>query len=577
MISKMTGKDRLIRLGPILLITIIGVFTYYNSLLNAFVWDDETLIINNQLIRSYKYIGDIFKGLTPQGGRGGGTFYRPLTSLSYMLDYSNWRLWSLGYHLTSVLLHIINSLLVYFFIKRISKGRNIALLTASLFLLSPVLSEVVNFISARSDLLMGMLFLLSLLFFIDYRRANLKIYYFGSIFCFILSLLSKEMALILPFAVIFYDWVFVYRARGRPRARYIKDYAPYFLVILFYIALRVLLAHSGSVNLTLEHRVTNVDLLYRLLTTAKVIFLYFRLLIFPYDLHVERRIAVARSIFEPGVFLSLAGLVVLGVFLVYLYKKNKLAFFGLGWFFLTLLPASNIYPLNAFMGEGWIYIPAIGFWLLLSLGFERLVKISSVASKRFLYAGLILFLSLQIYFTVSRSLDWRSPLSFYLKDIKHAPYSAIVRANLGVEYFRLGDFKKAEHEFYLSTQLYNRCSVAHHNLGAVYERKNRFDAAIAEFKKSIEIDDFYLAYLSLGTLYIRLGEFDLAVEALTEAKEAAPYNAAARYNLGYAYYKKGDNKKAAQEFSAAIELDKKYVFVNNWVKYVDRHNKDAGE
>ncbi len=134
----------------IILIIFITALVYANSLKNSFVWDDYVVIVDNNFVKSWKNFPAIFRKsyLSPFIKSGsyffvdssigsGETSYRPVVTLSYFFDYSLWRLNAFGYHLTNLLLHITNAVLLYFLINLIAKNKKIALLSSLLFALHP--------------------------------------------------------------------------------------------------------------------------------------------------------------------------------------------------------------------------------------------------------------------------------------------------------------------------------------------------------------------------------------------------------------------------------------------------------
>jgi hypothetical protein len=149
-----------------LVIAFAIVLVYANTLVNQFVWDDNVTIVRNNFIKSWSNVPRIFSKsyLSPFVRTGssyspdirvssGETSYRPIATLSYMLDYSIWKLNPFGYHLTNLALHLINAILIYLLINALTRNKNTALLASLLFALHPVNSEAINNISNRKDLL----------------------------------------------------------------------------------------------------------------------------------------------------------------------------------------------------------------------------------------------------------------------------------------------------------------------------------------------------------------------------------------------------------------------------------------
>ena len=156
------NKQRLI---AAILIVLVGFGCYFNSLTSPFIWDDTGLITDNFLIKDFKYTGKIFSTDLFNQKSTGNNFYRPLQSLSYMLDYHFFKLDAYGYHLTNVILQIIVGLLVYSFILIICGDGLTSLLTALFFMVHPIYVESVTYISGRADILVALFLLLSLILF----------------------------------------------------------------------------------------------------------------------------------------------------------------------------------------------------------------------------------------------------------------------------------------------------------------------------------------------------------------------------------------------------------------------------
>ena len=138
----------------ILFIALIIIIVFSGSLKNGFVWDDKYLILNNPYVKSWSYIPHIFGTQLYSGSGVESNFYRPFQLLSFSIDYFIWGANPYGFHLTSLGLHILNSIPVYLILLAINPSLSIAFLVALFFALSPTISGITYYISARSDLLM---------------------------------------------------------------------------------------------------------------------------------------------------------------------------------------------------------------------------------------------------------------------------------------------------------------------------------------------------------------------------------------------------------------------------------------
>ncbi|MBU1912055.1 MAG: glycosyltransferase family 39 protein, partial [Candidatus Omnitrophica bacterium] len=217
----------------ILFIALIIVIVFSNSLKNNFAWDDKFLIVNNPHIKDPVYISRIFNNQLYEGDGMHSNFYRPVQLFSFMIDYCIWKLNPFGYHLTSLLLHIVNSALVYIIILAISASPYMAFITASLFSIAPAISGITFYTPARSDLLMALFLFLSIWFFIRYTQKGKGLLYALSVISFGLSLGCKEMAVMLPFLLA----LEIFRNPKKDKAPY-KLLFPYLAVLLVYALLR---------------------------------------------------------------------------------------------------------------------------------------------------------------------------------------------------------------------------------------------------------------------------------------------------------------------------------------------------
>jgi tetratricopeptide (TPR) repeat protein len=470
-------------------IAVLGVISYANSLGNDFVFDDRALVVKNEYIKDAKFIPQI---LTPEAPytetESEGSFYRPIQSFSFLCDYAIWKLKPLGFHITNLLLHIFNAILVYLFILLLLEGspfynsNSIALITALLFVVHPIHTQAVSYISGRADLLGASFFLLSGVSFIQYARSvkNRFYYYLCSLAFFILGLLSKETVMILPLALLLYIWFTQSKADKKAGA---KGLVGFFAVTGLYVAFRLfVLGYSMSVLLPR-------DLYTRILTFLRALFTYFRLLVFPYDLHIERFVAPRTTFFEPQVLLSALLLLAIWMSLSQVRKSLKPCAFGFLWFFVLLLPVSNvIIPLNTRMAEHWLYLPSIGFFLIFAnLFVEKIMP----AFKKMSIIFLIIILGLYSLVTFRQNTYWRDNLSLFKRALTYSPENHRLHNNLGVIYFETGVIGSAIAHFKAAIKLKPDYKDAYYNLGRVYAGLRHYRDAAHVWKEALAIDPDY--------------------------------------------------------------------------------------
>lgn len=494
----------------IFIIAILGVAVYSNSLNGAFIWDDEFLVENNTYIRSPDNIGNLF---TKNIGAGAGRIfkpYRPFQMLTYMMDYFLWGLDVKGYHITNTLLHILVALTIYWLITILYSDRLLSFLTSTLFLVHPIHTEAVSYISGRADSLAALFMLLCLIFYIKYlHNENKNFFYCFMTVSYIFAVFSRESSLILPFLVLLYHYAFRKKIKMKPFSTIIC--ITFLFVFLRHMVLRSLV-FPAFVSSTLLQRIPGIFV---------ALSSYLRLLLVPSHLHLGYGDKLW-SLFCPQ---AITGIIIffLSVFLlIYAYRKrgvNNLVFFAVSWFFLTLLPQSNIYPISAYMAEHWLYLPSIGFFLLIAQ-----LLVSLFRAKRGKFISVICMVTLVAFYantTIKQNNYWKDPIVFYTTSLKYSPDNP---------------------------KLYN-------NLGKLYSDEGKHENAIDVYKKAIEIKPHSTFYYNLGNEYYAVGDAEQAIASYQQAIEIGPNFSDAHYNLGIAYESLGMYEKAIAAFRQAMALN----------------------
>jgi tetratricopeptide (TPR) repeat protein len=539
----------------IIFFILITIIIYTNSLFNPFIWDDLDLVYKNLLIRSFSnfrkiFVVDLFY---KSGEIASSNFYRPIQNFSYMLDYHFFGLNPFGYHLSNIILHILNVILVYFLILFITRKRSAAFITGLLFAVHPVHTEAVTYISGRADLLVCLFMLLSITFFISYsryRKSRKNIFYLLSLFCFVLALLSKELAIIFPLVLLLYDFTFrkdIFSDLGV----FIKRYVVFILIDLIYIILRLT---KLQFNLGEGIYLTGHYSLYsRLIIFFHVFNIYFRILFLPLDLHMCRIFTLSLRILNPITFLCILSFLLSIVLLIYSYRKSKnIIFFSGVWYLIMLVPQSGLfYPINAFMADHFLYLPSIGFFLI--IGF----LLSRYCSRKILIIIVILIIGFYAPITVIRNYEWRNEEFFYKQIIERSPYCVDSYLNLGVYYRDRGLYKDAEKNFRKALSLKYNAHLAHYYLADVFVRMQRYDEAIEELNTILEIlPGFKRAeiYNNLGYIYQMKKDYNKAINNYRYSLEIKPEFDVARFNLVSIYLKQDQKEKTLSEFEKILGL-----------------------
>ncbi|MFH1753986.1 MAG: tetratricopeptide repeat protein [Candidatus Omnitrophota bacterium] len=542
-------KNRVIFIAAALII-FLGLAVYANSLNGEFLWDDLHLIKENVYIKDWSNIGAIFTKDT-RGVLGGITYYhRPIQMLSYMVDHSLWGLNHRGYHLTNILLHILAALAMYWLLNIIFKDRTLSLLASALFVVHPVHTEAVAYISGRTDPIAAVFMLLCIIFYIKHLASKSVKTYAVMLLSYTLALLSRESSLILPLLLLLCHYAFIAINPPTPGKRNGIDHRqllPVLAVTFVYIFLRF-----TALSPLLPDAPASSALLQRIPGFYVAIIDYIRLLVWPFGLHMEYGNRIF-SITDTKFILSVSMLTIL---LFSIFKKRGssiVALFSIGWFFIALLPVSNIYPVGAYMAEHWLYLPSVGFFLILADALLRAYR-----TERFKITAAGLMISLLIFYsclTIKQNGYWKDPIAFYKRTLVYSPGSWKTYNNLGIIYFSMGNNIEAVHMFKKSIEINPKNPEIYYSLGYTYYSADSIKEAISQFKKAIEVDPKHVrSYNSLGAAYARTDRGQDAVDLFNKVLEIDPDHTPAHINLAKAYYDKGEFNLAAKHCYKAIEL-----------------------
>ena len=186
-----------------LLFIALPVILYANTLGGDFIWDDEYLIEKNRYLESWHFLPEIFQSSLHHFAPVQSNYYRPLQGMTYLFDRMLWGKGVWGHHLTNIVLHGMVGFLSYRLLIALGMGFPISFWTALFFLIHPLHTEAVGYISGRADSLYALFILLSILSFYRFLKGKSFAFYLLSLGSFILALLSKEIAVVLPFLLIF--------------------------------------------------------------------------------------------------------------------------------------------------------------------------------------------------------------------------------------------------------------------------------------------------------------------------------------------------------------------------------------
>lgn len=519
-----------------LIIIAVTFIVFANALDGGFVFDDESVVVNNSSIQD---LSNIPKFFTAEEGfhKVIGKYYRPLVSASYAVDFSIWGLNPYGFHLTNIIIHCIASMLLFRIFQLLFwryKYRNIfSLLTALIFAVHPVHTEAVTWISGRTDSMVTLFFFASFIFYLEYTReqkhdrrtgqivsvqTHRPVYLYLSLLFYAVGLLCKEMLVTMPVIILLYD--FVYR---RKDLDYLKKNA--FVYILFGVITVAFMLIRHNLLKDIPDRETYLyffgkDDVTAIATMLKTIPVYFRLLFAPFGLlyHYNGVIRDSDSFLDLPVVLSALFILLLIYASYFFYKRDSIVSFAILFFLVTLLPVMNIVPTMNLMAERFLYL--VSFSLVIVIAHLCMLG-SSKRDKGILLAGMVVIIGSMSFLTYARNKDWKDNNTLYSS--AEGIEGNVLLVNRGNIFANMQKYDDAAKLYKRAIELRENSLLAHHNLGLVYILKGNLDSAEIRFKRGIQIDPYAPdGYFQMATISNMRNKKDDAIYYLEKLQTVFP-------------------------------------------------------
>ena len=526
--------------GVIVIITFIA---YIPALKAGFVWDDNTFLTANPLIKAPD--GLYWLWFTTESPD-----YFPLVSTSLWLEWRLWGMNAVGYHFTNVLLHAISAIVLWRVLKRLKIP--CAWLAAAVFAIHPVNVESVAWITERQNTLPMVFYLLSILFYLRfYAKIHLR-WYVLSLVMFALGLLAKTSVVMLPVVLLLCVW-------WEKKAVTFKDLlrtVPFFALSGIFGLVTIWFQYNRAIG----QEVIRADSFFsRLATAGCAVWFYLYKAIIPYKLtFVYPRWNIDSSSVISYLPLILL-LVCFGIFWIYRRSWARPFLFAFGYFVVTLLPVLgffNIYFMKySLVADHWQYvsIPAV-IALLIGLGKKLGTRLQVLPGVKFIVPALLIGACGALTWQQSRI--YKNLETLWDDTLEKNPTCAMAHSNLGIYLFEQGRADEATEHFFQAIKFKPDFAMAHNNLGIVFAKKGRAEEAIGYFEKSLAIDPNYAgAHYNLGNLLSDMGRLDDSKEHLVRAREIYPSYADAHYLLGFVMHRQGEIEKAIASYSKALRID----------------------
>jgi protein O-mannosyl-transferase len=566
----------------VIVLFLFAVGCYVNTLLGAFVYDDELQILQNPYIKSWHYLGAIFRTTVWSfiGPVGDTNYYRPLMTLTYLVLWKIFGNSPLGFHLLNILLNALVVACVYYVGRELFGNHWTAVVAATLFAVHPVHTEAVAWIASVPDLEAT---LFGLLAFYGYVKGPSPTWKRQALIvgCLLLALLAKEPALMLAPLLIYYEH-FVREDRHQTRfVTKLKRYLPACLAAAAYMVLRIALL--GKLAPVLQH--AQISWPQAIYSAFALITEYARLLFWPARLSAFHVFHASHLITEPRVLLGLGIVAASAVLAFLLYKRSPAASFCIVWTAITLAPVLNARWMAAnVLTERYLYLPSVGCcWLVGWTATLVWDYLGARIDKRTVFQAVALAMAAVVVLlatakTWARNRVWRDDKTLYTATLKTDPDSFVMHMNLGVSYFDT-DLKASEKELLRALELRPDSTNVLNALGCVYLEQGRFAEAETTFQRAIALKPAWTdPHFNYGRLLKKMGQNDAALAEFQKAVQVAPVNATARLYLAQELAERGRYPEAELQYRESIGLSPSLTAEGNLVGillYSGRENEAA--
>ena len=531
----------------ILCITFIILFP---SIHNGFVgWDDIDYTIRNEMIKSLS-LGNVWRIFT--------TFflgnYHPFVLLSFGVDQLLFQEQPDGYHFHNLILHLINTYLVYVICSQIFTSREkTAAIVALLFAIHPLHVESFAWIAGRKDLLYTLYFLLALITYLFYVKSSNKINYYLTLLLFLFSLFSKGQAVTFPLVMLLLDYL-----TGRKFTwKVLLEKVPFFMLSLFF---GILAIHAQNT--------TEAIYLARISAASSPFYAFYGLCLYLLKLFIP--------VYQTCLYaypMNLAGnpplyiyaapfvLLLIGFIVWRTWETNKVVCFGILFFIVTILPVLQFLPVGqAVIAERYTYIPFIGLFIAMS---DRFLYTTRSDSPRQTKVLILILGSIWIAFlgisTVKRLSVWKDSGTLWSDVIEKNPDIPLAYQNRSAYYGHKKEYDKAISDCNRGLILDSNNSKLYLNRGVAYRELGRQELAIADFSHSLVKNPLQCAlYMERGIYYTdKAQQYELGIVDFRKYLSMRPNDLEAISNLGIGYYKNQQYDSSLYYCKEAIQISEK--------------------
>jgi Tfp pilus assembly protein PilF len=569
-----------LKIGMCILLAALTLIVYRQAARFEFLWFDDGLYVSdNAFVKSGLSSSSISWSFSFEDKEK--TYWHPLTWLSHMLDVEMYGLHAGPHHLTNVALHLVNSLLLFLGLSRLTGSHWRSFLVAGLFALHPINVESVAWIASRKNLLSTTFWILTTYAYVWYAKNSGMARYIALALVFLLGLLAKPMLVTLPFTLLLLDFWPLRRLRftyenfsqtgmkrcgpslpavHRQRELVMEKIPLLLLSILVSWLAADSMKHTGAVipfdAVPLVLRVQNALVSYATYVTN---------IFWPAHLAVFYPYPDALSLRQTGP----AVLVLVGVSACACRMLSKRPYFIVGWlwFLGTLVPVSGIIQVGLWpaLADRWLYIPSIGIFVVIVWGGHELLGRWSGQAARNIGAAAVLVILVSLTIVSHRQAAvWKNGVSLFAHALWHTDNNFVAHNNLGAELYVQERSEEALFHFHEAVRIKPGYFLANNNIGMDALHHGRLEEAELSFSKALSVNPLFAeSHKKMAVTKFKLGKIREALEHFGAAAEIDPRDKTIQHDLGCVLNAIGQPEKAIRFFQNALRLDPDYADANH--------------
>jgi len=480
--------------------------------------------------------------------------WHPLTWLVHMTDQELFGEDAGGHHLTSLLFHALNALLLFLGLYRLTGSLGSSALVAALFALHPAHVESVAWASEKKDVISTLFAILTIGAYARYARSASAGRYALALGLFALGLLAKPMLVTLPFVLLLLDYWPLGRCCGeppadRPWSTLLLEKVPFLVLAAASSWVTLLAQRSGGVLKTLE----SFPLGTRLANAIVAYAAYLGKLVWPSKLAILYPHPHEFPFWQVGGAALLLAAITAAVFVM--RRRQPALIVGWLWFLGTLVPVIGLVQVgNQAFADRYTYLPYIGLFVAI------VWSVRSLLDRKVVVVAVIVVLSTLGVRTWYQTRHWKDTITLFRHTVTVTENNYLIHDNLGKLLAGEGRLDEALEQYREAVRIRPAFTQGHYNAGVALSKAARYDEAVPYFDEAIrQQPDFVKAHFNLAVCHARLNQAEPAIRHFEEVLRINPDNAQAHRNLGGILRALGRNEDAGVHFAAAERLERKSV------------------